>query len=162
MKYLLDANTYIQAMNTYYHVDFCPAYWDWLDMQFNRGELVSINMVYDELVSGQDILATWIKQRKNQFIAVDDELTQQTFSSIANYTAQNPYFKPFEIDRFLAGADPWLIAKAKTTGATLVTQEKSVGTNSTKVKIPNICQQFAVDHIDTFELLSRLKAKFVL
>lgn len=162
MKYLLDANTYIQAMNTYYHVDFCPAYWDWLDRQFNQGELASINIVYDELVSGQDILATWIKQRKNQFVAVDDALTQQAFSSIANYTAQNPYFKPFEIARFLAGADPWLIAKAKTTGAILVTQEKSVGTNSTKVKIPNICQQFAVDHIDTFELLSRLKAKFVL
>jgi hypothetical protein len=36
MKYLLDANTYIQAMNTYYHVDFCPAYWDWLDRQFNQ------------------------------------------------------------------------------------------------------------------------------
>lgn len=121
MKYLLDANTYIQAMNTYYYVDFCPAYWDWLDRQFNQGELASINMVYDELADDKDALATWVRQRKNQFIAVDDKPTQQVYSSIVNYIAQHPYFKPSEIDQFLAGADPWLIAKAKMTGAILIT-----------------------------------------
>ncbi len=31
MAYLLDANTFIEAKNTYYGMDFCPAYWDWLD-----------------------------------------------------------------------------------------------------------------------------------
>ncbi|WP_081763821.1 MULTISPECIES: DUF4411 family protein [Nitrincola] len=28
MKYLLDSNTYIQAKNQYYGMDFCPGYWD--------------------------------------------------------------------------------------------------------------------------------------
>ncbi|MFS2059288.1 DUF4411 family protein [Kosakonia cowanii] len=27
MRYLLDANTYIQAKNQYYGMDICPAYW---------------------------------------------------------------------------------------------------------------------------------------
>lgn len=34
MKYLLDANIFIQAKNLQYGFDFCPAFWDWLDEQF--------------------------------------------------------------------------------------------------------------------------------
>lgn len=37
--YLLDANTYIEAKNRYYQMSFCPAYWDWLDQQFELGTL---------------------------------------------------------------------------------------------------------------------------
>lgn len=32
MAYLLDANVFIQAKNLQYGFDFCPAFWDWLDV----------------------------------------------------------------------------------------------------------------------------------
>lgn len=45
MKYLLDANTYIQAKNFYYGMDICPAYWDWLDQQSLAGLVGSIDLL---------------------------------------------------------------------------------------------------------------------
>jgi len=42
-------------------MDICPAYWDWLDQQFDQGELASIDMVGRELKAGDDALAKWAK-----------------------------------------------------------------------------------------------------
>jgi len=30
MACLLDANVFMQAKNLHYGLDFCPAFWDWL------------------------------------------------------------------------------------------------------------------------------------
>jgi hypothetical protein len=66
--YLMDSNTYISAKNVYYGMDFCPAYWDWLDVQFAQGQVASIQMVYDELANKGDELSVWVKSRKNHFL----------------------------------------------------------------------------------------------
>ena len=29
--YLLDANVFIQAKNLHYGLDFCPAFWNWIE-----------------------------------------------------------------------------------------------------------------------------------
>ncbi len=42
---------------------------------------------------------------------------------------------------------------------TVVTFEKRVGPNSTKVKIPNICEQFNVDYCDLFHMMRQLGAR---
>jgi len=65
-------------------------------------------------------------------------------------------------DHFLAKADPWMIAKAETTGATVVSHESRLEPNTKKVKVPNICDQFNVHCISTFQLLRALRARFVL
>lgn len=161
MNYLLDANTYIQAKNQYYGMDICPAYWDWLDQEFESGVIASINMVGRELKGGNDELAEWSKQRPGHFIDNDDLDTQQTFADIAQHVGENN-FQPASRDKFLSGADPWLIAKAKVLGASVVTHESRLVPNTRKVKVPNICHHFDVRCVDTFELLRELNARFVL
>lgn len=49
MAYLLDANVFIQAKNLHYGMDFCPAFWNWLDRQNATGRVFSIEKVADEL-----------------------------------------------------------------------------------------------------------------
>lgn len=161
MIYLLDSNTYIQAKNTYYHMDICPAYWDWLDKQFEAGLISSIKMVKDELKSGDDDLADWVKKRDSHFISNNDEKTQNAFSAIAAAIMQGDY-NLANRDNFMAKADPWLIAKAMTLGATIVSQELRVPLSSKSVKIPNICDIFNIQCINTFQFLKLLKANFVL
>ncbi|WP_353525900.1 DUF4411 family protein [Denitromonas iodatirespirans] len=56
----------------------------------------------------------------------------------------------------------WLVAKAKATGATVVTHEKLNLAIRKKFLIPNVCRVFGVKWIDTFELLETLEARFVL
>jgi hypothetical protein len=58
MLYLLDTNVFIQAKNLHYGFDFCPAFWEWLIEQHERGRVHSVEKVGDELAAGADELAT--------------------------------------------------------------------------------------------------------
>jgi hypothetical protein len=160
--YLLDANAYIEAKNRYYRMTVCPGFWDWIDLQFASGQVGSIRMVLDELSKNGDALSEWVKVRQPQFIETDDERTQEVFTEIAQFVVEQPDYKEPHISNFLAVADPWLIAKAKTLGATVVTHEVLVPPGSKKVKIPNICRKFDVDFCNTFDLLESMAAQFVL
>lgn len=64
-------------------------------------------------------------------------------------------------DNFIAKADPWIIAKASVLGATVVSHESRLESTTKKVKVPNVCDQFGVSCISTFDLLRTLRARFV-
>jgi hypothetical protein len=161
LNYLLDSNTYIQAKNGYYGMDICPGYWDWLDQQFDLGVVGSINMIAIELKAGNDNLANWVTDRPAHFISNDDPVTQTHFAEIVQIVATGNY-KEGSRDNFLQKADPWIIAKAKAINATVVTHESRLTPQTTKVKVPNICDLFNVPCINTFELLGILNARFVI
>lgn len=158
----MDSNTYIQAKNFYYDMEFCPAYWDWLEKQFQAGLVMSIDNVYLELVDSTDKLCDWAKEHKEHFVSVSDDATQEKFAEIANFVVSLDDKSQVDIANFLSKADPWIIAKAATTGGMVVTHEALVPENSKKVKIPNICRQFDVQYIDTYQLLAKLEARFAL
>jgi len=162
LKYLLDANTYIEAKNRYYGMDFCPAYWDWLDAEFETGNIASIDAVRLELEKGnkEDELRIWCKSHRAHFIANNDAATQTILADIVNYLMTHEY-NVGNRDGFIQGADPWLIAKAKASGATVVSHEAQRVPQTKKVKVPNICAEFGVPCITTFELLRILNARFV-
>lgn len=160
--YLLDANTYIQAKNHHYQMGFCPAFWDFLNQQFESGMLASVRQVYDELCEQDDELAVWAKAHSNHFHLLTSDALQEKFSLIANHVATLPNKNLASVKKFLGGADPWLIAVASLTNETVVTHEKSVEANSKKIKIPNICRDFNVTCINPYKLLADLEAKFIL
>ena len=163
MKHLLDANTLIEAKNRYYGMGFCPAFWQWLLLQNQSLELASITPVKDELAKGNDDLARWTSDNPEFFQAVSDEATQEAYIQIVTHVAeQAPQMKKGAMEEFLAGADPWLIAKAMATGARVVTHEVLNFEAKRKFIIPNICSHFRVPFLNTFELLHVLDAKFVL
>jgi len=162
LSYLLDANSYIQAKNSHYRMGFCPGFWEWIDSSFAAGKLASISMVYKEITDYGDELSKWAKQRPEQFVDVDDLETQKIFGHIAEHVMGLKLPKENEKIRFLEGADPWLIAKASSSGFTIVTHEVPVPENSQKIKIPNICRDFDVPYISSFDLLDTLNAKFVM
>jgi hypothetical protein len=92
-----------------------------------------------------------------------DQATQTAFSQVAMHVASNaPKMKAGAIDEFMGGADPWLIAKAMTINATVVTHEQLNLAARRKFLIPNVFQHFGVRCVDTFELLNALEARFVL
>ena len=163
MIYLLDANTFIQAHRTYYHMRICPGYWDWLDQQFAQGSLISIDFVQKELVNGNDELADWAKERNKLFLAVSDEETQSQFGNVATHVMTLDQMRPGTHEEFLDCADPWLVAKAKTLPYSIVVTQETFDPNiRKKIKLPNICRDCDVPFINTFELLRKLKAEFIL
>jgi hypothetical protein len=67
------------------------------------------------------------------------------------------------LEEFLSGADPWLIAKAMTLpDSVVVTHEQFNLQMRRKFSIPNVCQHFGVQWMDTFTLLGHTQANFVL
>jgi hypothetical protein len=117
-----------------------------------------------QLKRGNDELAEWAKGQPDLFLPVSDDDTQQAFGAVATHVAaQAGAMKAGALEEFLAGADPWLIAKAMALkDAVVVTHEQFNPQIRRKFSIPNVCQHFGVQWIDTFELLSRTDARFVL
>lgn len=162
-NYLLDANIFIEANRRYYSFDICPGFWDLL-LQFNKSSVVkSIDKVKKELVHGEDELCLWAKRGipSNFFIRTDDEGTTGIFKKIMGWASSNN-FTSAAIAEFAGVADGWLVAHAKFNNFVVVTHEVYKPAKQNKIPIPNICLEFGVKHIDTFEMIRALKAKFVL
>ncbi len=163
MKHLLDSNTLIEAKNRYYGMTICPGYWAWILQQHQALEIASIVPVRDKLAKGNDDLTQWVKSNAQLFEDASDERTQVAFGYIvAKIAEQAPLMKVGALEEFLEGADPWLIAKAMTTGAVVVTHEVYNPDIKRKYTIPNVCSLVGVSYMNTFELLGKLDARFVL
>jgi Domain of unknown function (DUF4411) len=160
MKYLFDANVFIEAQNRYYAFDICPGFWDWMD-HVAKTDAGSITNVCDELRQGTDDLAKWAEARKasSWFLGVDDTSTQNVFANIANHVTSQSYKQP-GIAKFLGGADPWLIAKAKILGAKVVTHEVSAPLSKKRVPIPDVCDAMGVAYTHPYEVLRTMAASF--
>ncbi len=88
IRYLLDANVFIQAKNQHYGLDFCPAFWDWLIYANTKGVIHSIEKVKEELTVGDDALATWAKSLNEEFfLPIDDSITQ-AMSAVSRWVDQ--------------------------------------------------------------------------
>lgn len=72
------------------------------------------------------------------------------------------HFTPIAIQEFLETdlADPWLIAFAMRNNWTIVTYEKSQPDRKNKIKIPEVCNQFNIRHIDPIRMFRELNESF--
>ena len=61
---------------------------------------------------------------------------------------------PRQVVDFLAGADPWLIAHAIAKGGKVVTFERRVGSSSSNIKIPNVCDYFRIETISLYQMFT--------
>lgn len=163
MKYLLDSNTLIEAKNRYYDMTICPAYWEWIVHSNARQNVASIEMVAVEIKRGNDKLSDWVAANPHLFLTESDAATQKNFIDVVNVlSAEEPKMKAGAFNEFLAGADPWLIAKAMSIGATVVTHEAFNPSITRKFTIPNLCKSLGVPYMNTFEMLNSLDARFIL
>lgn len=160
MAYLLDANVFIQAKNLHYGLDFCPAFWDWLVEKHQAQELFSIARVEDELIGTADELATWASKRGKRFFLEPDKKVASALASVSQWVTSQEY-EPAAINTFLQIADYYLVAHALAHEHIVVTQEIPAD-SIRKVKIPNACIGLGIKCINTYQMLRREQARFVL
>jgi hypothetical protein len=157
-KYCLDANVLIQAWQKYYSPKICPDYWDLLDYLGTQNVVFMPEMVYDEIVRTDDDLSKWLKKSKIPIKKIDEQVTK----CLKEVYSADPNHK-FLVDNTKARslADPWVIAHALREKAVVVTKEEKVtALNSTKIKIPNVCEKMNVSWINDFQLIEELGIKF--
>ena len=160
MKYLLDSNIFINAKRIHYGFDFCPGFWDWIELKNKSGIIFSIEKVYDEITSSDDNLSDWAKKKGNAlFLKPDDDL-YFSFEPISSWLYSKTY-RQTAINDFLSSADHYLVAHALAKGYVVVSNEVPSG-KSKSVKIPDVCNGVGVKCIKTHELLRMENARFIL
>ncbi len=160
MPYLLDTNVFIQAKNLYYGFDFCPGFWEWLDLGNKQNNVFSIEKVQDELIAGDDDLAQWAKNRDSQFFLTPVATMLPSLKELSSWANSGDY-EQVAVNNFLQSADYYLIAQALTNDYVVVSHE--IISNSTKnIKIPSVCINFGVKVMTPYEMLRTERARFVL
>jgi len=160
MPYLLDANVFIEAKQKYYSFTLCPGFWDWLIQSNANGLVFSHESVFYELKDYGDDLSAWVSKQGTGFFIPMDAATSKSMTKVSAWIAKN--FQASAVSKFLACADPFLIACAMSRGYTVVTREVFFEHSPKKVKIPEVCVNFKVPCITTFQMLSKEGATFQL
>ncbi len=162
LPYLLDANVFITAKNFYYAFDLAPGFWDSLATNAANGNILSIDYVKRELEAHQDNLKDWII---NNFViafnSTNDNAVIQSYTNVINWVQNQNQFTDAAKADFARGADGWLVAYAMAKGGIVVTLEILNLNIRRKVPIPNVCQQFGVQFVDTFEMLRQLGVQLI-
>jgi len=159
VKYLLDANIFIQAHQTYYAFDIAPSFWDKLIRGANEDKIISIDQIKSELESSHndDLLSTWATNNFNEwFFPCSDNLVYQSYRDIIEWSQRNAQFYDTAKSEFASSADSWVLAYAKAHGCVIVTHETYDKNIKRRIKIPNVCEAFDIPYTDTFSMLRNL------
>ncbi|PJG85446.1 DUF4411 family protein [Conservatibacter flavescens] len=158
-RYLIDANIFITAKNTFYQFGFAQCFWDLLLELHKKGIVYSIKAVKDELLAQSDELKEWVKN-------VPDSFFEDHFESVDSYAKLMIYGqdlvntkkvmqKAFDDFAEEKNADAWIIAHAMEHGYTLVTQEKFNPDAKKRIMIPNVAIAHHVETITLFEFMEK-------
>lgn len=160
MAYILDADVFIRAKNLHYGLDFCPAFWEWLIMKNDGGQLVSIEKVGDEVQAIADELSEWAEARGPGFFLRPDTTVLPALATVSSLAAGQQY-EPSAVNAFLQVADYYLVAQAKAGNHTIVTHEIP-SASARKIKIPDACIGLGIKCMTPYEMLRRERARFIL
>jgi hypothetical protein len=159
MAYLLDANTFIEAKNTYYGLDFCPGFWDWIDQANAIGVVFSIAHIQRELAAGDDALAAWARARGTGFFLAPDPPVVPALRAVAEWASAANY-PPAAVNQFFQAGDYYLVAHALAHGHVVVTRERPGATR--RIKIPDACIALGVTCMSPFEVLRAEGVRMIL
>lgn len=160
--YIVDSNFFIQAHRAYYPLDVVQSFWLKIKQLAEEDKIKSIDKVKTEIYSNashEDELKIWCENNLPNDFFLDTNSCFTDYIDIVNWVnSMNNFYKPLAVQEFLATdlADPWLVAYAKANDCVVVTYEKSEPNRKSRIKIPEVCNQFGVRYINTIDLLREL------
>ena len=154
MLYLLDANTLIDANRDYYPIGRVDEFWAWLLDRAESGHVKLPQEAYEEISAGNDEVAQRVKARKETLL-----LNEAASGQLVGFVVSNGYAPDLTDEEVITvGRDPFLIAYALAGSdrAVVTTERSRPKARRANRKIPDVCAQFKIEAIDTFELVRRL------
>jgi hypothetical protein len=144
-QYCLDSSALIEAWTRYYPQDVMPGFWAKLDELCRKGRVCIADEVLRETEKQDDGLSDWLKTRGQIVVPPDDSVQQALRVVLAKYPGL------IDVKRARSMGDPWVVATAIARGAVVVSQE--YGGSITKPKIPFVCQQERIVHMNLLTLI---------
>lgn len=160
-RFVLDTNILIEAQNRYYAMDLCPGFWNCLLHFHQVGRVLGIDKVLKEIRTNNDELIEWIREAPATLFATTG--TQDIGDAYREFVdwvwAHDQYQRQAKVD-FARAADGWVAAYAKVDGAAVVTHEAFSAGAKRVVPLPNLCAEFGIDCLHTFDMLRELGVSF--
>lgn len=150
--YVIDTSVISALHRNYYRRQFVTL-WERFDEMIAEGRFTSTRESYRELDDGGGESFEWAQQNVGLFVtpnAKEGGFVAQIYA-VAHFQAN------IEKQKILKGgknADPFLIARAATLGATVLTMEQL---KPQAAKIPNICDHFKVPCVDLRKFMEKEK-----
>lgn len=162
--FVLDTNTFIQAYRAHYPIDVVPSFWNKLKQLIIENKVISIDKVKDEIYKNDDELKEWLSSNIDAAAFHPTQTTEVLieYRKLSNWAnSRSDHFQPKAITEFLDAdnADAWLIAFCMQSGDVIVTQEVSAPNSKSKIKIPDVCDTFNVNYINTIKLFRELNVQ---
>lgn len=84
--FIVDANVFMQAANSYYAFDIVPRFWTWMEGRLGQ-DLFTVIPVGEEILAQNDKLSEWFKAATDPtwVLSVDDQATQLQMPFIAKH-----------------------------------------------------------------------------
>ena len=158
--YVLDANVFIEAARRYYAFDIAPLFWQMLIDHADNGQVLSIDRVKVELERGKDNLAEWANGGFHEFFAsTDDGEVTTAYQRMMVWSQGQSQFTDAAKAEFARVPDAWLVAYALAKGCVVVMHEQFSPNARARILIPNACQAFNVEYVDTFQMMRALEVR---
>lgn len=124
--------------------------------------MCSIDKVKTELDVKEDDLKEWANQEFEPWFQITyDVNVRREYGEIMKWVETSNFNDKAKMDfTDVDRADAWIIAYAKANGHTVVTHEKFKPNIRRKVLILNVCNQFQIKSINTFQMLRDLGIQF--
>ena len=146
LRYSLDSSALIGAWYRRLPPDVVPSFWDHIDKKVASGEVGCIDEVKTELSKKTDALFVWVKARSGLVVPMSPAIltsAQRIVNAFPTLTQPNSTRDT---------ADPYVIALAECTGATVVTEEQPSATQK-RVKIPDVCNALGIACLDVYDFV---------
>jgi len=162
--YLLDSDVFIAAKNAYYAFPICPGFWESMIHHHKAGSLFSIDKVQSELLAGQkeEDLVKWVNGELPDgfFHGTGGKEVTGLYSQIMLWAQRNTQYTAPAKAKFATEADGWLVAYASAHQHIVVTNEQPRPDSKSRILLPDVCAQFKVPYLNTFEMLKELAVRY--
>jgi hypothetical protein len=163
--FIVDSNFFIQAHRATYPLDIAIGFWNKVNQLAHEGKIVSIDKVKKELYNKNDQLENWCSTHlPNNFFKESSDVILEYARVSAWAMSASSHYLPNALNEFLDSeeADAFLIAYALADeqNRIIVTQEVSQPNRKNKIKIPEPCNYFNVQYVNTIEMFRLLGETF--
>ncbi len=93
IRYVLDANVFIEAYRRYYSFDIAQPFWEALIDLAKRGRVLSVDKVLDELKREDDSLRKWAENQFGKyFVSTNDSNVIKSYKSVIRWVNSQQQF----------------------------------------------------------------------
>lgn len=148
MKYCIDTSALLDLGERHYpeRLKLFAPIWEYLYDGIDNEDIVSVDYVKKELEQKADDWRTKFLTQTNKMFHISDAIEKEYAGIISEIETIDGFNKNKARDRFLKGADPWVIALARNIGqCTVVSAEKK---SLADYGLGKVCEKLSVKHIN--------------